>query len=363
MSSVKRFSKPITSRLRRFFPSLVLALIGASLLAIVAVATGATAWFWTPVVPMVGATTATQVVFVTAFVALLVLGVCAQLYRRHRSALHQNWSDLSATWRAVLTGGVVASIVAVGLGVGVLVAAVPPNRIVAGFVVAWPAAIIAKLVLDSRRSEERSSSMVTSILVSTGFAQTVRLHSRPFSLSVGGLTGVLSGLGLFVLTDLWFPAVAFVAALVAVVVGHVTWWYYETFKDERTDLAVVDRTVRESRETLELAIRNEASESVDLAGCTLVDTRRETYGLDLDVRLWPGETTTLKIPTSFALEDNDDVWEGPFGVEIPRGEERPLLFARTGQPFRLQDDDGVLEATDDRSDESAAVETGAPVQD
>lgn len=359
MSVRKRLSKLLVPRIGLVLPPLVVGLVGSGLFGVVGVAAGVTTYLPNFVVPRFGWTMSpTAVLFAGVFVVLFVLGLLVQLYRRNRATIHEWWDARSATARAVLTGLAVAVLLGTALGAAAYVGAVQTTWAVVGTLVAWLLGIVGKLVWDARGPDGSAGTVRTKLIVSTGVAQTSRLHSLPVALVVGTLVAVLAIAGGTVVLDVGLAVSSIVGLLAGAIVAHLVWRRTEPDRDERTDIAIVDVADRDNYDTYELSLRNEGSETIDLAGSKLLDTDTEQYSIDIEVHLRPAETTTVKIPEEFSLRPNDGVAYSWMNLEVPDGEETPVLVTRGGQRYRLRWECLDLDAEPEFPWEQPALEAG-----
>lgn len=282
------------------------------------------------------------VVFVLAFL------IVAFLTFRHLVAK----DELSRWNKTILTGGVIAGSVAVGIvlvDVFVLGSVVPGLVPLLVFYLGWPFGSF--LVLRQIRRKEEGFFSV--LLVKSGFAQMRQLQTVTVALAVGFLVALLVGIvlqvvvGNFQLTTFTFVAVWILGTIVA------GWWFDRSIT--RTDLVVTEVRERSSNRSRELTVTNTGEDTIDMRNAKIRDTEYDLYRTSMDIVLGAGQTGRFTIPPEFSLypSEHDLDIDLPFGFSISQGADAPVLVTLEGIEYELQlepEADGDGEPTDSDTD-------------
>ncbi|MDS0260505.1 lamin tail domain-containing protein [Haloarcula sp. S1CR25-12] len=316
---------------------------------------------------------------VTALVGFLLgalAGTWYFAYRPNRETVMEYWAQVPTWTQATLIGLAGALAVTAGLFAVQVYWGLSDLTVVSGFLLVWPAST--GMVILRRRCIGDDCPPKTSMRI--GYTHAKGLESRTMAIILGSLVGVFGGLLTWYLSiriGNWgtaLPAVV-VAVLLWAGVTLVIYNRYDEQTAERTNLAIAGVNRPKTRDTWELHIKNESSDSIDLSLAKIRDTEFDLYKFGVDTTLGPGETCTFNAPEGFRLAPNDDSWELPLGYTLKQGSETPAILTRTGEMYGLQRDqlDGPdggptgaradVTATGQSNPSGEAPETPASTQD
>jgi hypothetical protein len=316
-------------------------------------------------------------VFVQAFVVCFVIGLVLRLLSARKADIKQayderiggplvdRWTGLARRTRAVLTGLLTALVVGgVAAAAGVVYTIRPP--LIAGVcLLAWPVGTYWSL---GRQSTDTSSSVGTSLAVRSRYADLRQQETRTIALLVGFLIGAATGGGLWLLGVDTAPT-AVIGGLVWLVATVIAYNRYESKLTERTALAIAATEPTEAGEAVELTIKNEGYETVELTNPTIRDTTHERYRIGRELTLQPGGCTTMRLPSSFTWSSTTAERTLPLGYTLDRSQAAPIIYTRQGEAFELQGDDEAVGsdgwASHEEADtpQSTAVPNGAHGQE
>lgn len=282
-------------------------------------------------------------VFLQTFVVCFVVGLVGRLCTQYSSDIKQfcsdrlnplvdRWNGLARRTRAIISG-IVTAVVASGItATASVVYALSVSAVVSVGLAAWP--VSTYWVLRQPRSTDVSSGE-EAVAVRSGYAELRRLETRTIALLVGFVIGTATGGGLWLL-GVDTGVMVIVTGVVWLVGTVIVYNRYETELTRRTELAIVGTATTDDE--IELTIKNEGSETVDLTNATITDTTRTRHRLGTRVTLQPGATTTVTVPSTFTLSPTTAERTLPLGYTLDRSQETPIIYARTGSVFELQHD-------------------------
>ncbi len=316
---------------------------------------------WVPVPP-------TAAVFIQFFGLCFAVGLLGRILHRNieklqelfaewiGDPLRERWHRLSRRTQAVLFGifcGLLAGGIVTG---GVLYYGYSAAFVVVMVVCTWPAATY--WLLGRRPSMPPTDT--ESRIVRTRYATLRHLETR----TIGALSGFLlasavgSGLWLLGVESAWAVVVG---ALVWVVSTVVVYNWYAATLETRSDLTIVDRSSRDDG-MIELVVRNDSFERINLTGATITDTRIDRYHLTDPVQVPPANSLTLCLPDSFAVAPTDSERTLPLGYTLSRSQPTPVIYTRSGIAFELTctetDDETVVELAPEYTTPSTAIGVG-----
>lgn len=275
-----------------------------------------------------------------AFVWLLVTGLS---FVQLRGEL-----ELSGVARVLVLAGIAAVVVASGVrAVDLLLGDALPDLLALGTVlVVAPVAALLGYAMVTRSGALPDP--VSRLLVRVGLAQILTLKTVTVSLFVGFVPAM------FVAVVLTLALGAALNTVVAVLLGALafvplfavgsalTMLVFKRFGRARTDLAIVDVRDRSSGDNLELAVRNEGDEPVDLRDAKIRDTSNDKYRTNIDLVLGGGQTGQFDIPPGFSLFPTDSSYRLA-GFEISRSNRVPAVVTRDGKKYELRWSDSMRE--------------------
>ena len=315
---------------------------------------------WVPIPPTVA-------VFVQFFGVCFAVGLVCRILLQNLETLRAlfaewigeplraRWMRLARRTQAVLFG--VCCSIAGGAVVtaGVVYYSYRPTVVAATMVCIWP---LATYWLLGRRPTAGSTDTNLSP-VRTRYATLRHLETRTIA-ALGGFllaTAIGSGLWLFGVDSPWATVVGVVVWVVSTVVAYNR---YASGLETRSDLRIVRYQSR--GDDLELVVRNDGLEHVNLTRATITDTRTDRYHLTDSLRLSPASSATLCLPASFAVSPTDSERTLPLGYTLNRSQPTPVVYTRSGAAFELartQSDDNdnhtFVEPTPEYTVSSTAV--------
>lgn len=283
-------------------------------------------------------------VFLQLFVVYFVVGVVGRVCKQHSSDLLQfcrnrlhplvdRWGQLARRTRALITGVLTTVVVGVVTATAGVIYGVPVSAAVAVGLTVWP--VSTYWVLRQPRSTAVSSG-TESVAVRSGYAELRRLETRMLALLVGYVIGAATGGGLWLL-GVDRRAIVIAAGVVWMGGMGIVYNRYARGLTRRRELAIVGTTTGDDE--IELSIKNRGGETVELTNATITDTTGTRYRLGTLLRLQPGATTSVTVPSTFRLTPTTAERTLPLGYTLDRSQETPIIYARSGSVFELQCDD------------------------
>jgi len=257
--------------------------------------------------------------------------------------LRERWVRLARRTQAVLFG-LCCVLLSGGLATaGVLYYDFQPTVIAGVMVCTWPLGTYWLL----RRRPSTTTTDAGSLTVIRRHATLRHLETRTIAALVGFLLAVAVASGLWLLGV--EPLSAFgLGLLVWTVSTVVVYNRYAAVLETRAKLAIVGVDSRDDG-MVELVVRNDGLEMIDLTRATITDTRTARYHLTDSLRLSPADSATLCLPASFAVSPTDAERTLPLGYTLNRSQPTPIVYTQSGAAFEL--------ATDSTADDAAFVET------
>lgn len=222
---------------------------------------------------------------------------------------------------------------------GVAPAYVPPAVFLAG----WGICVF----LLHRRRTGMGDSVVTRLLVNSGYAQMRQIETASVSVGSGLAAGLVVGILVGVAGTAPSGPLRRALLSVAVVWPVVTFATSVGWPDaERNDLVIDDISVRTSTELRELTVRNVGTRPVDLRGAKVIDATNEMYHIGFNQTLSAGGTAKFEIPEEFDLATHEryEISSLPRGLALMRDASEPEIVTLDGKAYVLvwidQLDDG-----------------------
>lgn len=254
--------------------------------------------------------------------------------------LEKEW-DLAEWAKALNTGALISGVVAV-LFAFVFANVVPGFGINVVFFLGW---VLASYAL-ARRTYAVEDSVVTRLLVSSGYAQMRQVNRLLVSVATGFGVGLLVAVlvGLFGSTPS-SPILRTGLSISVVWPMVVVAVYWGWPSHERTNLIIEGIKPRDDGDR-ELTVRNVGDSSVDLGRAKLRDAENRIYGMVTAVSLGAGQARKLRITEEFTLDSSGKylVIDLPFGFSLEKEATHPSVITRDGRRFTLLWADEVTES-------------------
>ena len=309
---------------------------------------------------------ATVAVFIQWFGLCFVVGLMIRILSQNFSKLQavfaawigdpigEHWSRLARRTQAVLFGSVCTLLAGTVAAAGVFYYGYPYVAIAAAMSCTWP---LATYWLLGRRP----TSVPTQSTIRTRYATLRHLETRIMSVLFGFLCTVVVAGGLWLLgVELrWIGLVGLVVWVVSTVIVYNR---YAATLERRSALTILDSTVRENGQ-VELVVRNDGEDTLDLSRAMITDTRIDRYHLTDSLQLSPAGSATLCVPESFTVAPTDAKRTLPLGYTLNRSQPTPVVYTRSGIAYELTHGATASEAlsvdpTPTYSTSSTAIATG-----
>ena len=283
----------------------------------------------------------TVAVFLQAFGLCFGLGLLGRVVVRNIGKLRElfaewignplrdRWRRLARRTQAVLFG-LCCVLVAGGLaGVGVLYYNFRPAVVVVVMVAVWP---FSTYWLLGRRPAAASLAESEPTTVRTRYGALRHVETRTIAALFGFLLAAAIAGGLWLL-GVTVRATVGLGALVWLVATVVVYNRYASVLESRSDLTILE--TESNDDLVELVVRNDGVESVDLTDATITDTRTKRYYITESLQLSPATKATLSVPASFAVSPTDAERTLPLGYTLNRSQPTPVVYTQSGVAFEL----------------------------
>ena len=256
--------------------------------------------------------------------------------------LRARWARLARRTQA-LVFGVCCMLLSGAVSTAVVLYYDYPVPIVAAVMLCtWPVATY--WAVRRRRAVRVEAGSTT---VRTPYAELRQLETRTIALLVSFVPASTVGGGLWLLGVERLSAVG-VAVLVWAVSTVVVYNLYASSFETQSALTIVAAGSRDD-EIVELVVRNDGYELVDLTSATITDTRMDRYHLTDPLQIPPASSVTLCLPESFAVLPTDSERSLPLDYTLNRSQPTPIIYTQSGAAFELTcastEDDVVVEPT------------------
>ena len=278
--------------------------------------------------------------------------------------LRDRWNRLARRTQAVLFGCCWLLVSGALAAVGVVYFGYPTLGIAAVMVCMWP---LATYWLLRRRPATQpvvgDSSTGDTANSRYSFATLRQLETRTIAVLFGFLLAVALGSGLLGL-GVELRGTVGLGALVWLVSTVIVYNRYASVLETRSVLTIVASGSPDG-DLVELVVRNNGLDAVDLTHATVTDTKTDRYHLTQSIQLSPGSRATLGVPASFAVSPTDAERTLPLGYTLNRSQPTPVVYTQSGEAFALtrESTDEGSELTPTYSESSTALAATTHSQD